>query len=50
MDKQRYEAGLKMRKEVLGAEYVEVDSGHWSLVECPTLGAEALSALWESAR
>ena len=23
MDKQRYEAGLKMRKEVLGAEYVE---------------------------
>jgi 4-carboxymuconolactone decarboxylase len=23
MDKQRYEAGLKVRKEVLGAEYVE---------------------------
>ena len=23
MDKQRYDAGLKMRKEVLGAEYVE---------------------------
>ena len=34
---------------VLGAEYVELDSGHWSLVECPTLAAEALSAHWHSA-
>jgi pimeloyl-ACP methyl ester carboxylesterase len=34
----------------LGAAFLELDAGHWSLVEYSTLGAEALSALWESAR